>query len=113
MPEAWSTIAPGCVQDGIPTLKCLEAVFSNIVKVAVSFVTLALFIMLVIGGFKLLTSGGNPKTTESARSTMTYAIIGLIVIIASYLIMKIIQSFTGVSVTKFEIPTYYVTPTTP
>ena len=113
MPEAWSTIAPNCVQDGIPTLKCLEAVFSNIVKVAVSVITLALFIMLVVGGFKLLTSGGNPKATESARNTMTYAVIGLVIIIASYLIMRVIQSFTGVSVTTFEIPVYTTPATTP
>jgi len=103
MPEEWS---PDCIQNGIPTLKCLESVFSNVVKAAVSLVTLALFAMLVVGGFKFLTSAGNPKSTESARSTMTYAIIGLVVIIGSYLIMKVIEHFTGVSVTVFEIPSY-------
>jgi len=103
MPKDWD---PACMQDGIPTLKCLESVFSNILKAAVSLITIALFAMLVIGGFKFLTSGGNPKSTESARSTMTYAIIGLVVIIASYLIMRVIEYFTGVKVTEFTIPSY-------
>lgn len=106
MPEDWEAIAPGCIQDGIPTLKCLEAVFVNILRVAVSLVTLALFLMLLVGGFKFLTSGGDPKATESAKGTMTYAIVGLIVIIASYLILKTIEFFTGVSLTEFTIPSY-------
>lgn len=106
MPKVWEEIAPGCVQDDIPTIKCLEAVFYNILKVAVSLVTLALFIMLIVGGFKYLTSGGDPKATESAKNTMTYAIIGLVVIIGSYLILRAIEYFTGVTLTKFEIPSY-------
>lgn len=106
MPENWEDIAPGCVQNDIPTIKCLEAVFYNILKVAVSLVTIALFIMLVIGGFKFLTSGGDPKATESAKSTMTYAIVGLVVIIGSYLVLRAIEYFTGVSLTRFEIPSY-------
>lgn len=88
------------------TLKDLEAVFARVISIAVSLVSLVLFIMLVIGGFKYLTSGGDPKATESARNTMTYAIIGLVVIVASYLIIRAIEYFTGVTLTRFEIPSY-------
>ena len=103
MPKAWPT---ECLKDDIPTLKCLEAVFYNIIKVAASIVTLALFVMLLIGGFKYLTSGGDPKATESAKSTMTYAIIGLVVIVGSYLALRAIEYFTGLTLTHFEIPSY-------
>lgn len=106
MPKDWEDVAPGCIQDGVPTLKCFEAVFYNILKVAVSLVTVALFAMLVVGGFKFLTSAGNPKSTESAKSTMTYAIIGLVVIIASYLIIRVIEYFTDLNLTEFTIPIY-------
>lgn len=103
MPKAWPT---ECLRDDIPTLKCLEAVFYNLLKVSVSLVTLALFVMLLVGGFKYLTSGGDPKATEAAKSTMTYAIIGLVVILASYLALRAIEYFTGVPLTRFEIPRY-------
>lgn len=103
MPKPWPT---ECLQDDIPTIKCLEAVFYNILKVAVSLVTLALFIMLLVGGFKFLTSGGDPKATEGAKGTMTYAIVGLVVIIASYLILRAIEYFTGLKLTEFTIPSY-------
>lgn len=106
MPKAWEEIVPNCVQNGVPTIKCLEAVFYNILKVAVSLVSLTLFLILLIGGFKYLTSGGDPKQTESARNTMTYAIVGLVVIVGTFLIFKAIEHFTGLPLTKFEIPTY-------
>lgn len=86
------------------TIKDLEVVFTRIVTVAVSLAGLALFVMLIIGGFKYLTSAGDPKAAESARNTMMYAVIGLVVIISSFIILQAIKWFTGVDVLKFEIP---------
>jgi len=60
--------------------------------------------MFISGGFKYLTSGGNEKSVASASSTLTMAILGLVGIIASWLILKFIQNFTGVNVTIFQIP---------
>lgn len=84
-------------------IKDFEVIFEKIIQVAVGFAVLAAFIMLIIGGFKLLTSGGNPKATESARNTITIAIIGLVALAGIWLILRFIYLFTGVDVTKFEI----------
>ena len=98
----------GCLQIiggvEIPTLKCLELVFKNILTVAVSLAVLAMFVMLTIGGFKYLTSGGDPKAATSAKQTMTYAIIGIVLLVLAFLIFVIIERFTGVKVTEFTIP---------
>lgn len=88
----------------IPTLKCLEVVFANILKVATSLAVLALFIMLVVGGFKYLTSGGDAKKATSAQQTMTYAVGGLVLMVLAFLIFRVIEEFTGVTITKFVIP---------
>lgn len=92
------------VSDGVPTLKCLEVVFARILQIFVSLAVLALFVMLVIGGFKYLTSGGDQKKTAEAQQTMTYAIAGIVLMVLAFLIFKLIENFTGVTVTKFEIP---------
>lgn len=94
---------PGGVQ--IPTFKCLEAIFSRILLVAISLSLLALFVMLVIGGFKFLTSGGDPKATASAKQTMTFAFLGMILMALAYVIFQIIHVFTGVDVLNFTVPT--------
>lgn len=103
MPKEWEKIVPECTTE-VANIKCLEALFVNLVSVAVSLASLALFVMLVLGGFKYLTSAGDPKAAESARNTMKYAVIGLVVIIGSFIILQAIKWFTGVDVLKFEIP---------
>lgn len=92
--------------DGEPiaTIQGLECIFINILNIATSLAGLAVFIMLLVGGFKYLTSGGDPKAAQSARNTLTYAILGLVLVIAAWFILKFIAEFTGVEVTIFKIP---------
>lgn len=87
----------------IPTLKGFEGLFSRVLTFILGFAGVALFIMLLVGGFKYLTSGGDPKAVEEAQKTLTYAIGGLILIALSYLILVFIGNFTGVNLTNFVI----------
>ncbi len=89
----------------VATIQGFECVFRNVVSVAVTLAGLAIFVMLIIGGFKYLTSGGDPKAQEQAKNTMTYAVLGLVLIIAAYLILNFISVFTGIDALKtFTIP---------
>jgi hypothetical protein len=88
---------------GVATIKDLELVFGNVIKAALGFAGIVLFILLLSGGFKYITSGGDPKATEGAQKTITYAIIGLVLILLSYLILVLIKTITGVDVTQFKI----------
>ena len=91
------------VKDGVPTIKGLEAVFENIISVVLGFGAIAVFIMLLVGGLKFLTSGGDPKAIEGAKKTLTFAIGGIVLLVLSYLFLVFIEQFTGVEVTKFKI----------
>ena len=91
------------VRDGVPTIKGFEAIFENIFSVVLSLGAFALFIMLISGGFKFLTSGDDPKAIEGAKKSITTAIIGIILLVLSYLFLVFIKLFTGVDVTKFKI----------
>ena len=51
--------------------------------------------MLIVGGFKYLISGGDPKQTKSATATITMAVVGLIAAIAAWFILRFIAHFTG------------------
>ena len=90
---------------GPATLKDLEVIFARIVSIIASAAGIAALFMLIIGGFRYITSGGDPKATEAARNTMTYAILGIILLIGAWLILKILENFTGVPLTKFIIYT--------
>lgn len=104
--KEWNEVE-GCMIDGVPTLKCLEVVFSNLLFLSSAFVILVLFSMLIIGAFTYLTSFGNPEKVKKAQGIIRWAITGLIIFLASYLILKIIDAlFLGGrnKIFKFEIP---------
>jgi len=89
--------------DNVATLQDLEGLFSNVVNIILGIAGIAFFILLLSSGFKFITSGGDPKALEGAKKTLTYAIAGLILIIASYLILLLIKELTGVDVTIFKV----------
>jgi len=89
--------------DGVATIKGFEWIFQNVVASVLFAAAIALFIMLLYGGFKYLTSAGNPESVASAQKTLTYAIIGIVLIALSYLILVIIQYMTGANVTTFSV----------
>jgi cytochrome bd-type quinol oxidase subunit 2 len=89
--------------NGVATLQGLEGLFNNLISAILALAGIVLFLLLLLGGFKYLTSGGDPKAAESARNTLTYAIFGLLIIVLSFLILLFIEDFTGAEVTNFII----------
>ena len=87
----------------VATFRGFECVFTNIVKIATEFALLALFIMLLTGGFKYLTSGGDPKAVQSAQGTLTSAILGLVLLFLIWFILLFIEAFTGVKVNTLNL----------
>jgi len=81
----------------VASIKCLEPLFINIVSAAVSLAGVALFLMLILGGYNFLFAGGDQKKLQKAKGTLTGAVVGLVVIACSYLIIKAISVITGVS----------------
>lgn len=92
---------------GVATIKGFEGLFQNIVTSILSLAAFGLFIMLLIGGFRYLSSAGNPKQLESAKLTLTFAILGIVLVALTFLILRLIEDFTGAPVTNFiiEVPT--------
>jgi hypothetical protein len=84
-------------------LSALETLFANVVAVILGFGGIALFIMLLLGGIKWITAGGDPKAIEAAQNQITWAIFGVVILALAYLILVFIQNFTGANVTIFKI----------
>lgn len=88
----------------VATIQGFECLFYNILQVIIAFAGLAFFIMLIVGGFNYLFSVGDEKKAAAASSTLTMAITGLIGIIASWFIIRLLENISGVSLTNFFIP---------
>lgn len=84
-------------------LSQLDKVFGNIVYVITGLAAVVLFIMLIVGGFNYITSGGDPQKNAAARHTLTYAIAGMVLVASALLIIRIIEEVTGVRLTIFSV----------
>lgn len=89
--------------DGVATFFDLEIMVKNIIQVALTLGGIAVFVMLIVGGFKYLTSGGDPKQTASANSTITMAIVGLLAAIGAWFILKLLADLTGIDLFTFSL----------
>ncbi len=65
------------------TLKTVVNIFSFIVGFAA-------VIMIIIGGFRYITSGGDSNATSGAKNTILYAIIGLVVVALAQVIVQFV-----------------------
>lgn len=99
----------GNIQSGFGALCNLSANnLGGIVGAAVTFiliiaVLIALF-FLIYGGIRWITSGGDKAKVDSARQTITAAIIGLIVAFLAFFILSLALSFFGLSLTNLVLP---------
>lgn len=49
-------------------------------------------IMIIIGGFRYIVSGGDPSSTKGAKDTILYAVIGLVIAIFAQTIITFVLS---------------------
>lgn len=49
-------------------------------------------LFIIYGGYLYLTSGGNEESAEQGRKTMVNSVIGLVVIIMSYVIVRVVTN---------------------
>ena len=62
----------------------------NAITVLSIIVGIAAVIMIIIGGFKYVTSGGDSTKISSAKSTIFYALIGLVVVALAQVIVRLV-----------------------
>ncbi len=79
---------------------------------AVAFILLVAFILaflyLILGGIAWLTSGGDKGNIEAARNKIVAALVGLVIVAATWAIFQLAEGAIGFSILKgFRIPTLY------
>jgi hypothetical protein len=60
------------------------------------FAGIALLIYLILGGFQLMLSRGDPKAIQSAQGKITNALIGFVIIIIAFLIVQLLGQLLGI-----------------
>lgn len=63
-----------------------------IINILLALAGLVAVLFLVIGGFQYIASRGNEEATEAAKKTIFNAIIGIVVIILAFVIVRVISN---------------------
>lgn len=91
----WSScVAAGT--DNVATISCLPVVFQRLINTGLTFSGAVALAFIVVAAYQLMTSAGDPKKVQGAKGTLTYAIIGLVVVLLSFFIVNFIAFTTGV-----------------
>ena len=68
----------------------INSKLSTVIKIISLVVGVAAVIMIIVGGFKYITSAGDPAKVSSAKDTILYAIIGLIIVAMAQMIVRFV-----------------------
>lgn len=77
---------------------------SRIIPYVFAFAGIGLLVYLLIGGFTMMTSGGDPKKVESGKAIITNAFIGFIVVFVSYWIVQLVGQIFGLDIIQTTFP---------
>jgi hypothetical protein len=64
----------------------------RIIQILLGLAGLVAVLILIIGGFRYITSFGNEETTGEAKKMILNAIIGIVIIILSFVIVQVVSS---------------------
>lgn len=71
-----------------------NGVFKTITNVLLYIIGAIAVIMLIVGGIRYVTSGGDAGAVTSAKNTILYAVVGIVVAILAYAVVNfVITSF--------------------
>ena len=78
--------------DGVPTnfANGDNSIIKNIINTMLYAIGILSVIMLIFGGFRYVTSSGNKDAVTAAKNTILYAIIGLLVALFAYAIIRFV-----------------------
>jgi len=99
-PEVESGVRPGLIFT--TRFKTIYDLLEFVVNLMLSVSAIVAVIFLVIGGIRYVTSAGNKEGVAGAKNTVLYSIIGLIIIIIAWAIVRMVSSLFGVTPTEVK-----------
>lgn len=72
--------------------KKVNSLITQVINIFSIIVGIVAVIMIIVGGFKYITSGGDSGNISSAKNTIIYAVIGLVIVaLAQFLVQFVLD----------------------
>ncbi|HCM52256.1 TPA: hypothetical protein DIS56_03975, partial [Candidatus Saccharibacteria bacterium] len=85
-----------CEAAGDTGVEKFNKVIRGVINTLSLIVGIVAVVMIIIGGLRYITSGGSDTSVTSAKNTILYAIIGLIIVaLAQIMVRFVLRQITG------------------
>jgi cytochrome bd-type quinol oxidase subunit 2 len=85
----------GCTVDSASANQEINNIIKLVINIFSLIVGLVSVIMIIVGGLKYITSGGESSNISSAKNTIVYAIIGLVIVaLAQFIVHFVLGKIT-------------------
>lgn len=72
----------------LPVETNLTDIILTVVNYLLSIAGLLAVLFIIIGGFRFMTAGGNEEASDKAKKTIINALVGIVVVILSFAIVR-------------------------
>ena len=105
-PDVWGTQTGNPQGGGVVSsatglgAKDPRAVAAQVINIILGFLGIVAVVIILLGGFKWMTAGGNEDKVGEARKLITAGIIGLIIILTSFAIASFVLTQLSAAVAQ-------------
>jgi predicted Kef-type K+ transport protein len=85
-------------------LAFLQIIINNIIVLFLVAGVVVALILIIIGGIQWMTASGDKAKMESARGRIVGALVGLVIILAVYAIIRLVGDFLGIELLQLPLP---------
>lgn len=76
--------------NAIPKVDIDSAQLANVYGATLAIAGIVTVIFIIVGGIQYVTSNGEPQSVSRAKDTILYAIIGLVVVMSAFVIVRLV-----------------------
>ncbi len=89
-PTASITIGSGSFNTGLPKVAAGTPELQSILSITFGIIAAIAVLIIVVAGFKYVTSEGKSENTARARETIIYAVVGLVISLSAEAIVAFV-----------------------
>jgi cytochrome bd-type quinol oxidase subunit 2 len=88
-------IDPGCTIEDDNSTTTVNKILEDVINIFSLVVGIVAVIMIIVGGLKYITSGGESGNITTAKNTILYAVVGLIIVALAQVIVRFVLTKAG------------------
>ncbi len=96
----WESL--GCAESGVATIFGIKCIITQLLGFIPGLIAIAAVFMIIFSGARMILAGDNPKELAAAQQTLMFAVFGLVGIGLAWVILRLVESFTGAPVTQLK-----------